>query len=293
MSIFSSGIVCVDLVFFRNILFAIVDTPLSESRFADYLDGWVEEKRETHDDHDVLESLKDELDDHGHDNEPFEEEEDNQEADDDDHSTETDDQNEIDGNDDEPDDTEHENGEDDEINENDDEPDDPEQENNDLDEENDSRDEENEVQENEIDDESREIEDSEDSLIEKNDIDGTDEGFDEQLSDDDTRPFEEVHKFIISIFSLRFFVIFFCFVFCVWQHVSKANTNPSSNQIDTNSTYVSAEDLKNQVDELYGHFNKLAESLNISKIKADNEEISVAKQNPMKVSSICLQYCLD
>lgn len=32
-------------------MYVTVDTPLSESRFADVLEGWVDEKRETHDDH--------------------------------------------------------------------------------------------------------------------------------------------------------------------------------------------------------------------------------------------------
>lgn len=32
-------------------LCSIVDTPLSESRFAGVLKGWVDEKREAHDDH--------------------------------------------------------------------------------------------------------------------------------------------------------------------------------------------------------------------------------------------------
>lgn len=30
-----------------------MDTPLSESRFADMLEGWVDEEREVHDEHDV------------------------------------------------------------------------------------------------------------------------------------------------------------------------------------------------------------------------------------------------
>lgn len=30
-----------------------MDTPLSESRFADVLEGWVDEKREVHDEHDL------------------------------------------------------------------------------------------------------------------------------------------------------------------------------------------------------------------------------------------------
>lgn len=51
----------------------LVDTPLSESRYAEILEGWVDEEREAHDDHhDILKQL-DELDDHG---EPFSEEED-------------------------------------------------------------------------------------------------------------------------------------------------------------------------------------------------------------------------
>lgn len=30
-----------------------MDTPLSESRFADVLEGWVDEEREVHDEHDL------------------------------------------------------------------------------------------------------------------------------------------------------------------------------------------------------------------------------------------------
>lgn len=41
-----------------------MDTPLSESRFADMLEGWVEEEREVHDEHDTHS-----LDSHGHDDE--------------------------------------------------------------------------------------------------------------------------------------------------------------------------------------------------------------------------------
>lgn len=33
------------------LVFCAVDTPLSESRFADMLEGWVDEEREVHDDH--------------------------------------------------------------------------------------------------------------------------------------------------------------------------------------------------------------------------------------------------
>lgn len=43
-----------------------MDTPLSESRYADILEGWVDEERQSHDEHDILKSL-DELDDHGDD----------------------------------------------------------------------------------------------------------------------------------------------------------------------------------------------------------------------------------
>lgn len=55
-----------------------MDTPLSESRFADILEGWVGEEREHDDNHDVLKHL-DELDDHG--DEPFSEEEDQDDED--------------------------------------------------------------------------------------------------------------------------------------------------------------------------------------------------------------------
>lgn len=42
-----------------------MDTPLSESRFADMLEGWVDEEREAHDEHDVAASF----DSHEHDEE--------------------------------------------------------------------------------------------------------------------------------------------------------------------------------------------------------------------------------
>lgn len=40
---------------FLNLIFSccVVDTPLSESRFADMLEGWVDEEREVHDEHDL------------------------------------------------------------------------------------------------------------------------------------------------------------------------------------------------------------------------------------------------
>lgn len=69
----------------------LVDTPLSESRFADMLEGWVDEEREVHDDHDdhklhgsdshEHEDDDDDDDDteenHDNDNEPDEEENEN------------------------------------------------------------------------------------------------------------------------------------------------------------------------------------------------------------------------
>lgn len=59
-----------------------VDTPLSESRYSEILEGWVQEDREVFEEHDA-EALN-ELDNHDHDNEPFEEEPDvsEEEADD-------------------------------------------------------------------------------------------------------------------------------------------------------------------------------------------------------------------
>lgn len=49
-----------------------MDTPLSESRYSEILEGWVQEDREVYEEHDA-EALN-ELDNHDHDNEPFEEE---------------------------------------------------------------------------------------------------------------------------------------------------------------------------------------------------------------------------
>lgn len=60
----------------------------------------------------------------------------------------------------------------------------------------------------------------------------------------------------------------------MWQHVIKANRFASPYE-NSNTTFVSAEDLKNQVDELYGHFNKLAESLNVTKIKSDERDVEI------------------
>lgn len=41
-----------------------VDTPLSESRFADMLEGWVDEEREVHDEHDEHKLQQHESDEH-------------------------------------------------------------------------------------------------------------------------------------------------------------------------------------------------------------------------------------
>lgn len=62
--------------------------------------------------------------------------------------------------------------------------------------------------------------------------------------------------------------------------MSNANKVLSSNQT-MNTTYVSAEDLKNQVDELYEQFNKIAESLNITKAESD---VTIGTSNEVKVS---------
>nr|XP_036225761.1 aspartyl/asparaginyl beta-hydroxylase isoform X2 [Bactrocera oleae] len=57
-----------------------LDTPLSESRFSNYFDGWVDESRQEHDDHDPVQASIEEHDEH---DEPFEEEEDHSELDED------------------------------------------------------------------------------------------------------------------------------------------------------------------------------------------------------------------
>ncbi|KAG4073680.1 hypothetical protein HA402_000904 [Bradysia odoriphaga] len=196
-----------------------LDTPLSESRFADYLEGWVDEKRESHDDHDVLEALQDELDEHG--DEPFEEEEAGHDDDDDDHDQEHDndsneeEDDEVDGNHDEDDAQENDN---DNTNDDDDDDDTPREENDLNDEDDDSRQEESDNRNeedvskeendngNENDDEDDDSagdfsenggnEDADDNEIENDDNDDTDEGFEDQLGDDsidadDNRPFEE------------------------------------------------------------------------------------------------------
>ncbi|KAM7346099.1 aspartyl/asparaginyl beta-hydroxylase-like isoform 3-T3 [Cochliomyia hominivorax] len=80
------GLVC--LIILENRGISDVDTPLSESRFSNYFDGWVDENRDEHDDHhDSHGSLEhddhDEDDEHDHDDEPFEEEADHSEGDED------------------------------------------------------------------------------------------------------------------------------------------------------------------------------------------------------------------
>lgn len=78
-------------------LFSIVDTPLSESRFADMLEGWVDEERQPHDDHEEH-KLPEEHDSNEHDDH-----EDDDDIEDHDHDDQDDDD------DDEPDKEENEN----------------------------------------------------------------------------------------------------------------------------------------------------------------------------------------
>lgn len=93
-----------------DVVVRLVDTPLSESRFADYLEGWVDEVRpdDHHDDepHGELDELH-ELDDHEHDDEPFSEEE-VADEDEDDHDDGDDHDGEHDDEDEHDDDDEHE-----------------------------------------------------------------------------------------------------------------------------------------------------------------------------------------
>lgn len=91
-----SSLILRNLTHFHYSINTIVDTPLSESRFSNYFDGWVEEHR-ADDHHDAVKASIEEHDEH---DEPFEEEDDHSEVDeeeDDDHEDE----------DDEPDDDEH------------------------------------------------------------------------------------------------------------------------------------------------------------------------------------------
>lgn len=66
-----------------------VDTPLSESRFADMLEGWVDEEREVHDEHAPSDS-HDAHGEHGHEHDDHDDGDDNlansQENEDDDHN---------------------------------------------------------------------------------------------------------------------------------------------------------------------------------------------------------------
>ncbi|XP_054089651.1 uncharacterized protein LOC105209240 isoform X2 [Zeugodacus cucurbitae] len=70
----------VGLIILENRGISDLDTPLSESRFSNYFDGWVDESRQEHDDHDPVQASIEEHDEH---DEPFEEEEDHSELDED------------------------------------------------------------------------------------------------------------------------------------------------------------------------------------------------------------------
>ncbi|XP_053963589.1 aspartyl/asparaginyl beta-hydroxylase isoform X2 [Anastrepha ludens] len=70
----------VALIILENRGISDLDTPLSESRFSNYFDGWVDESRQEHDDHHPLQVSKEDHDEH---DEPFEEEEDHSELDED------------------------------------------------------------------------------------------------------------------------------------------------------------------------------------------------------------------
>ncbi|KAJ6642915.1 Aspartyl/asparaginyl beta-hydroxylase [Pseudolycoriella hygida] len=235
----------IGLILLENRGLSDLDTPLSESRFANYLEGWVDEEREIHNDIEILESI-DELDEHDL-NQPFEEENnDNTDNDEiDDQSDEGHEEDNEDTNDNH--DEEEEGGDDDELKDIKKEENEPSNEDEEENMENDTEDDDDTLryQENDNSTENEgalEDEDSENEGRYPSDFaenEDNDEGFEDQLSDDYNQPFEE--------------------------HANK-NTrfNPSKN-----AAYVSAEDLKIQVDEVYGHFNKLAESLNITKMVVD------------------------
>ncbi|XP_020717661.1 aspartyl/asparaginyl beta-hydroxylase isoform X2 [Ceratitis capitata] len=82
----------VGLIILENRGISDLDTPLSESRFSNYFDGWVDESRQEHDDHDPVKASIEEHEEH---DEPFEEEEDHSELDeeaDEEHGEEADDE---------------------------------------------------------------------------------------------------------------------------------------------------------------------------------------------------------
>ncbi|XP_037940831.1 aspartyl/asparaginyl beta-hydroxylase isoform X6 [Teleopsis dalmanni] len=88
----------ISLIILENRGLSDLDTPLSESRFSNYFDGWVEEHREEHG-HDAVEASIQEHDEH---DEPFEEEEDDEEADEEEDEEEEDEhEHDIEGDDDE------------------------------------------------------------------------------------------------------------------------------------------------------------------------------------------------
>ncbi|XP_055688759.1 aspartyl/asparaginyl beta-hydroxylase isoform X2 [Lutzomyia longipalpis] len=187
----------VGLIILENRGLSDVDTPLSESRFSDILEGWVEENRESHDDHehDILASME-ELEEHDEHGEPFEEEDDHDEEhdgedDDEDHDHEDDDEDhdqeddeENDGEEDDEDEQQVDADEDDNEAQ-DQEDDDDDQENNDDDQENDNEDEENDDEQDQDDDEDQNIDDGASEEIQNDAAYEEDEDDDEAADDDD------------------------------------------------------------------------------------------------------------
>ncbi|XP_055916315.1 aspartyl/asparaginyl beta-hydroxylase isoform X3 [Eupeodes corollae] len=107
----------IGLIILENRGLADLDTPLSESRFSNYFDGWVDEHREAHDEHDAVTAS---IEEHEHGDEPFEEEEDHSEideAEDDEDEKGHDDEDEDDGEENEEEDVDTEENEDENENE--------------------------------------------------------------------------------------------------------------------------------------------------------------------------------
>ncbi|GAB0090328.1 aspartyl/asparaginyl beta-hydroxylase [Sergentomyia squamirostris] len=154
----------VGLIILENRGLSDVDTPLSESRFSEILEGWVDENRAGHDDHehDILASLE-ELDEHDEHEEPFEEE--------DEHDEEDHDEDE---------------GEDEHDNDEDDDQADEEEDEVDEDGEEGGADEDDEDQEDDADDEDEE--DQEDELDEENQTNELEDDNEDANEDDDDQP---------------------------------------------------------------------------------------------------------
>ncbi|XP_055838514.1 aspartyl/asparaginyl beta-hydroxylase isoform X3 [Episyrphus balteatus] len=187
----------IGLIILENRGLADLDTPLSESRFSNYFDGWVDEHREAHDEHDAVSAS---IEEHEHGDEPFEEEEDHSEIDE---AEDDDDEKDHDEEDEEEEEDEEDTKENEEENDNeteeveaetaeeaDDETQEEEEENDDENTVEDSAEETKEDEEEETDNKNANDDDNEDEDTQENDDNRDDEDEEDEDTTEDVEPIQ-------------------------------------------------------------------------------------------------------